>query len=263
MVMGLPFLMFDTETNKIDNNKFFEEIEPALASYKLWKDSGYTPADAATLKDENTLLKSGQIITRYQGNKPGVESALKNVYGQDYVVIPMGGSVVNTNSVQSTLTAVNVNSRNPEKAIQLYDYIFSNPEIANLLFFGLEGQDYDMVDGHVQTKEECWKAPQWQLGNQFNAYPTVGSDEGVWEETMKLNDEAALDPLFGFVPDRTPIETELASCEAVWGEYKDILYYGLKDYKTVLPEMMEKLEAAGLSKVTAELQSQVDAYLAS
>ena len=262
MVMGLPFLMFDTETNKIDNNKFFEKIEPALASYKLWKDNGYTPADAATLKDETTLLKSGQIITRYQGNKPGVESALKNVYGQDYVVIPMGGSVVNTNSVQSTLTAVNVNSRNPEKAIQLYDYIFSNPEIANLLFFGLEGQDYDMVDGHVQTKEECWQAPQWQLGNQFNAYPTVGSEDGVWEETMKLNAEAALDPLFGFVPDRTPIETELASCEAVWGEYKDILYYGLKDYKTVLPEMMEKLEAAGLSKVTAELQSQVDAYLA-
>lgn len=263
LVMGLPFLMFDTKTQKIDNNKFFEEIEPTLASFKLWKDEGYVPADAATLKDENTLLKSGQIITRYQANKPGVEASLKLTLGLDYVVVPMGGSVVSTNSVQSTITAVNINSKHPEKAVQLYDYIFSNPEIANMLFYGLEGLDYEMVDGYVQTKEDCWKAPQWQLGNQFNAYLTVGSVDGVWEETMKLNAEADLDPLFGFVPDRSAIETELASCEAVWGEYKDILYYGLQDYTTVIPEMMAKLEVAGLKTVTEELQSQIDAYLAS
>ena len=92
---------------------------------------------------------------------------------------------------------------------------------------------------------------------------TVNDVDGVWEETMKLNAEADLDPLFGFAPDRTAIETELASCEAVWGEYKDILYYGLQDYTTVIPEMMEKLEIAGLAKVTEELQSQIDAWLAS
>ena len=79
---------------------------------------------------------------------------------------------------------------------------------------------------------------------------------------MQGNEEAALDPLFGFVPDRTPIETELATCEAVWQEYKDILYYGLKDYTEVIPEMMSKLEDAGLEKVTTELQNQIDAFLA-
>lgn len=263
LVMSLPFLMYDTETQKIDNNKFFEEIEPALASFKLWKDEGYVPADAATLKDENTLLKSGQIISRYQANKPGVEAALKATYGVDYVVVPMGGSVVNTNAVQSTITAVNINSEHPEKAIQLYDYIFGNPEIANMLFYGLEGLDYELVDGRVQKLDGCWTAPAWQLGNQFNAMLTVNDVDGVWEETMKLNAEADLDPLFGFAPDRTAIETELASCEAVWGEYKDILYYGLQDYTTVIPEMMEKLEIAGLAKVTEELQSQIDAWLAS
>ena len=144
----------------------------------------------------------------------------------------------------------------------VYDYIFGNEEISNMLFYGLEGQDYELVNGRVKKLENCWNAPAWQLGNQFNAYLTETDEEGVWEATMQGNEEAALDPLFGFVPDRTPIETELATCEAVWQEYKDILYYGLKDYTEVIPEMMSKLEDAGLEKVTTELQNQIDAFLA-
>ena len=79
---------------------------------------------------------------------------------------------------------------------------------------------------------------------------------------MKGNEEPGYDALFGFVPDRTPVETELANLEAVWMEYKDILYYGLQDYKTVIPEMMDKMNLAGLEKVTVEMQKQVDAFLA-
>lgn len=101
------------------------------------------------------------------------------------------------------------------------------------------------------------------IGNQFQAYLMESDEEGIWEKTMQGNEEAELDALFGFVPDRTPIETELATCEAVWTEYKDILNYGLDDYNTVIPQMMEKLKAAGLDTVTAELQSQLDEFLAS
>ncbi len=261
-ILNLPVLCFDEETKKIDNNKFFELIEPSLQSFKLWKDNNWVPADAATMKDENTLLNQGMILSRYQRMKPGVETALKNNHGLDFTVIPLGQPVISTNAVQSTLTGVNVNSKHPEKAMQLYDYIFSNKEVANMLFFGLEGQDYNLVDGRVERTDGCWTVPQWQLGNQFNAMLTVGDEEGIWEETIKGNEEAGYDALFGFVPDRALIETELANLEAIWMEYKDILYYGLQDYKTVIPEMMDKMERAGLEKVTAELQTQVDEFLA-
>lgn len=261
-ILNLPVLMFDQETKKIDNNKFFELVEPALQSYKMWKDNNWTPADAATMKDENTLINQGMILSRYQRVKPGVETALKDNHGQDFTVIPMGKPTINTNAVQSTLTGVNINSKHPEKAIQMFDYIFSNKEVANMLFFGLEGQDYNLVDGRIERLEGCWTTPQWELGNQFNAMLAVGDEEGVWEATMKGNEEAGYDALFGFVPDRTPVETELANLEAVWMEYKDILYYGLQDYKTVIPEMMDKMNLAGLEKVTVEMQKQVDAFLA-
>ena len=92
---------------------------------------------------------------------------------------------------------------------------------------------------------------------------TVNDVEGVWEATMKGNAEAYVDVLFGFVPNREPIETELATCEAIWGEYKDILSWGLRDWTEVVPEMLSKMEKGGLTTVTEELQAQVDAFLAS
>ena len=262
-IMNMPFLTYDPETQKISNTIYFENIEENLKSMKLWKDEGYVPADAATMKDEVTMLSQGQILSRYSRIKPGNDAALKVQYGNDWVSFPLSEGVINTMAVQSTLTAVNVNSEHPEKAIQLFDYIFGSEEVSNMLFFGLEGQDYELVDGRVQTLPDCWVASAWMLGNQFNAYLTVNDVDGVWEETMKGNEEAALDPLFGFVPDRTPLETEMATCEAIWLEYKDILYYGLQDYNTVVPEMLDKMNKAGLEKVTAELQSQVDEFLAS
>ena len=262
-IMNMPFLTYDPETQKISNTIYFENIEENLKSMKMWKDEGYVPADAATMKDEVTMLSQGQILSRYSRIKPGNDAALKVQYGNDWVSFPLSEGVINTMAVQSTLTAVNVNSEHPEKAIQLFDYIFGSEEVSNMLFFGLEGQDYELVDGRVQTLPDCWVASAWMLGNQFNAYLTVNDVDGVWEETMKGNEEAALDPLFGFVPDRTPIETEMATCEAIWLEYKDILYYGLQDYNTVVPEMLDKMNKAGLEKVTAELQSQVDEFLAS
>ncbi len=261
-LMNYPWLAYDAETLKLDNMMAFEKLDGFLKSAKLWKDNNWCPADAATLKDENTLMASGQILSRYNRHKPGTEADMFNRFKQEVVCIPTGDATINTNAATSTLTAVNVNSKHPEKAIELYNYVFGNKEIANMLFFGLEGQDFEMVDGRVKRLENCWNVPQWQLGNQFNANLTVNDVDGVWEETMKGNAEAKLEPLFGFVPNRAPVETELATCEAIWNEYKDILYYGLRDHNEAIPEMMDKMQKAGLEKVTTELQSQIDEFVA-
>ncbi len=262
-IMAMPFLAVDPETKKIDTELYINTFGvPEYETAMLWRNNGWCPPDSATLQDETAMLKAGKLMSRTQGNKPGLEAQLKLLYGNDWVTVPTGKKVIKTGSAQSTLTAVNVNSKNPEKAIQLFDYIFSNKEVANMLYFGLEGQDYDLVDGRVHHHEDGWLAPAWMLGNQFNSLLTENDVENVWEETIKGNETAEYELLFGFVPDRTPIETELANCEAIWGEYKDILNYGLKDYHEVLPELYDKLNKAGLEKVVAELQTQLDKFFA-
>ena len=56
------------------------------------------------------------------------------------------------------------------------------------------------------------------------------------------------------------MKTELAACSNVVSEYNVSLTSGLVDPETVIPEFVEKLEAAGIDKIIAEKQSQLDAW---
>jgi len=265
MVLNAPYLCIDPKTKQISNTRFFDGAMEGLEVTREMQQSGLTPPDAATLKDEDTLIRNAMIFSRYARLKPGVEAALKFTSLQDFIVIPTSEGYIDTNAVQSTLTAVNVNSEHPEKAIELYNYFFAaeNKEAFNMLIFGLAGTDYEIVNGdRVKKIPDTYAAAAWMLGNQFNAYLLDADIDGVWEDTKQANADANLDILYGFAPDRTSIETELATCEAIWLEYKDILYFGLKDPSEAVAEMMVKLEAAGLEEITAEMQMQVDAFFA-
>ena len=49
----------------------------------------------------------------------------------------------------------------------------------------------------------------------------------------------------------------------VLNEYRAGLEFGVLDPDTALPEFLSKLETAGIDKIIAEKQSQLDAWLAS
>ena len=69
-------------------------------------------------------------------------------------------------------------------------------------------------------------------------------------------------PAFGYVFDQTNVETELAALANVGEEYALSLCVGSVDPATALPEFLDKLEAAGMSKVIEEANIQLDAYFA-
>lgn len=259
-----PFLAYDPDTKKVSNTLYFDHNKKAFDTMVEWKNKELLPPDAATLKDENTLINGGKIFSRYQRCKPGATEQVKMNTGIDWYIVPMGKKTVSTSAVQSTLTAVSVTSKHPEKAVELYDLVFSDKDVYNTLVFGIEDQDYTKLEGdYIEKTADTYTAPGWMLGNQFNAFLSKGNPEDVWEQTIKGNEEAQMDALYGFIPDREVVESELAACEAVWTEYKDIMQYGLRPYQETYDEMMGKLNSAGLEKITAEMQKQVDAFNAS
>jgi len=58
------------------------------------------------------------------------------------------------------------------------------------------------------------------------------------------------------------MKTEMAACKAVMDEYDISLDTGSVDPDTVLSKYADKLKKAGLDKIIAEKQKQLDAYLA-
>ena len=135
-------------------------------------------------------------------------------------------------------------------------------ELLNLFLFGLEGQDYEWVDKENDLIKQTsgYMMPSWCIGNTLNGYITDENMIGKNEEIREMNANAAGSVLLGFSYDAEPMATELAQCSAVISEYIDSLVRGAVDVDTVLPEFLEKLDAAGANEVIADMQRQINEW---
>lgn len=255
----------DTNTWKVVPH---QDNELLLDYYKFVRElnaKGFISPDILTIKNKNREYKTGNYFAKYERYKPGVESDKKPVYGFDIYVEPITEPVVTSGTLVTTLTAINKYSEHPERALMLLDLLYTDKELYNLLIFGIEGKHYEKTgENRIKiTDQDSYGLPAWQLGNQFNAYILPGQPDDVWEKTDRLNNQAQKDPLMGFSFDRSKVQVEMASIEAVYEEYKSILENGVvDDVEGTYNGFVEKLNDAGYDKVVKELQKQIDDWRA-
>ena len=150
-------------------------------------------------------------------------------------------------------------------------------ELYNTVVYGLEGVHWEFVDeandeirtfeydGSQGTSSESYCAHKWLVGNSFNAYVNQGGSREWNDACLKVNENAVVSKLVGITFDYSSIQSKIDQINAIYSEYNDALFYGSKgkDWEAYYDEFVEKLKIAGVDEVTAELQRQVDAFLAS
>ena len=99
----------------------------------------------------------------------------------------------------------------------------------------------------------------WIFGNQFNAYYTDVENVGSWEETEKINREAARGKLYNFRFDIDKVKAEITMLESIISEYK-YLEEGVDEIGNDYNEFKEKLIDAGALRVQEEIQRQIDEF---
>jgi len=232
-----------------------------LPRYKLareWNQKGFFPPDVATMKNEEDVIKAGKLFSRYSRYLPGGEATLNKTYGRDFKTIATGPAVINIASVQSTITAVSATSKNPDRAVMLYNLLLTDKDIYNTLVFGIEGKDYvKLTDNRIGIVEGGYSFLNWEVGSVFNSYVFGDQEDDVWEQTKALNDSSVLDPLLLFSFNREPVETELAKISTVRSEFDGILTNGLDDVDKVMKQYRDKLKVAGEDAVIAEINKQL------
>ncbi|MBQ8232215.1 MAG: extracellular solute-binding protein [Lachnospiraceae bacterium] len=240
--------------------------EELFRTQNEWYKRGYVQPDFATVTDTTANAKAGKYICHLATYKPGGAEEVSNQQGREYIVIPAGEPYLQATSGQETMTAVNVNSKNPEAAVKLLNLVYTDKEVFNMLLSGIEGVHYNKIDDtHIQTVENCkynYAGNAWKFGNQFLAYYNPQQIDGTWEETDKMNRESEVSPIRGFAFDSTNVQAELAQLDAVSAEFSKGQYIA-EDIDAWMKERADKLEKAGLSKVVAEVQAQLDAWKAS
>lgn len=258
---------FDDEELKVVNQFALPETMEHFKMMREWSQKGYFRPDSATVTDIYADKKAGKHVVERAGTlKPGDEATQKAEFGgKDVVRYQISDSVLKTSGINATMTAVSRTSKNPELAVQLLELVNTDPVLYNLICFGVEGTHYTKTEnGQVKPIENAGYDPNadWVFGNQFNGYLRDGQQEGIWEETIKLNEAADPSVVLGFVFDPTNVQTEIASTSAIVTEYLLMLDTGAVDPDEKMPEFLDKLEKAGSQKIIDEMQKQVDAWKA-
>ncbi len=263
--------------NGADNLKvvnYFETPEYAqlIKRVRSWYQAGYILKDAATNKEGIAdLLKGGRTAAYVANLKPGVEMQESRMTGMDIVKGDMTKSVAKTETVTSIMWAIPRNAQDAVRSMKFLNLMYSDKALINLFDWGIEGKHYVKTDQEnvirypdgVDASNSGYNPNTgWLFGNQFLSYTFDGDNPDIWKETDEFNKSATKSLALGFTFDSAPVKTEIAALTNVMNQYRLGLETGTLDPDKTLPEFLSKLKSAGIDKVIAEKQKQLDEWAA-
>ncbi|TLS53717.1 extracellular solute-binding protein [Paenibacillus antri] len=250
-----------------------EQYERIVRKLREWYLAGYLPKDAATNPEMNqAVVKSGMAAGWLSAMKPGFEAQESRGVGTEMVAVRTAQAVAKTDTVTNVTIGVATSSQNPAKTLQFLNLMYTDKEIVNLIDWGIEGKHYVKVDGRdnvitypdgVTGENVGYKNYSWMQGNQFLSYVFEGDDPDVYKKMEEFNKSAAKSKALGFTFNGDAVKNEVAACTAVLEQYRRVIESGEVNVDKMLPEFLKKLEDAGIDKIVAEKQKQLDAWAAS
>ena len=182
-------------SNLLENKKFVD----ALRTLKMYETEGYYGTEA----DAGLDFAVGVV-------RGGAE--LAEIYGDDYEMVAIETPRMSTEDLYGHMFAVSAYSSNIERSMEILTYMNTNVEFRNLLLYGIEGEDYQLIDTKVAKNEfgETYKvvkrtsnnyvmAPE-KTGNVFITYPVQTEDMiyAIHEYGVKQNKAAKNSLVLGF-----------------------------------------------------------------
>ncbi len=165
--------------------------------------------------------------------------------------------------------AISNTSQNPERALALWNLITTDQEVYDAFYYGVldtsytlnDKGEFSITDSNTYNTSAMWSARTNELDrNQAGTADCYTTDRAQWEKDIAADDTA--EKYAAFTLDTSNIETEYSACQSVHQQYWWPLELGYTDATTGLAEYKEKMEAAGIETVRAELQKQLDEYVA-
>lgn len=258
-----------TVMNEVETPEFKETAELA----RKWYQAGYINSDASTSnvfpKDQ---AKTGKVFMWADGMKPGKDKEEESYVGFPLTQIELTEPTITTGDASGAMLAISRSSEKPEVAMQVINLLHSDKYLNNLVNFGIEGKHYVIKEG---TDNIITAAPgtdsdnpsynpgaQWELGNQFLNYLWENEDPQKWEKFKDFNSRGVKSPALGFSFNSEPVKNEIAAVNNVNKQFRPVLTAGTADPGEMIPKYQEKLKAAGIDKIIAEKQKQLDEFLA-
>lgn len=257
------------------------EFQEVLAYIKKWKEDGILDSDMLAMSDNEGERGRLLILTDQkpcETNTPVWSVNASWIAGlcelhpewefgffpylyndEAYYVASLAGNSVISISARTT---------EPELALKLLEKIHTDQRYYDLVAYGVEGSNYNLVDGKISLdgigsgNRFSWTA----VTDDVMSYEAVPIDERwdeVYQSILRWSAECAGKaqdyPLDGFTI--VPSDREQAAIDRVWLQYFQPLVCGYREnYLQELDAANERLRGAGFERYLAALQEQLTEY---
>lgn len=243
------------------------------SEYKYsWYEKGYLLPDS--ISNGYTVIdsmKQGTIFSFVTPIGVGTSAPYWSAQtGKNLTAVPISEVKITASGTINLSYGISANCKNPQKATEFLSLLYTDAEVSNLFNNGIEGMHYVTTEGsriinlpegvdHSSVGYGSFIGP---VGNAALLYfKAPFTDEFVNSIDNYGLKNAKVSKYMGYIFNTESVQSEIASVNAVISQYSPSLACGIIQPETLLPEFQDGLKKAGIDKVIAENQAQLNAWL--
>ena len=248
--------------NQFENKDFIDYIKV----YRDYYQKEYIKADAATALIDPTFDKTGKWFCNLAEYAPYADVLWSEGMGFPVVSVPaFTPPLICTRSVTGAMNAISITSERPDLCMKFLNLLNTDVYLRNLLGWGIEGVQYEKLpNGKIKllAGNKDYNPFQFTIGNVFINYVLEDEPSDMYVQYDKWNNSAVKSPILGFAFDSGPVKNEMVAVKNISEEYCKGIFTGAYDPDKKIPEMLNKMKKAGMEKILAEMQKQIDEWWA-
>lgn len=265
-------VIFDPlHSSKVVNVYDTVEYREYVKTLRYWYKLGLIPEDALTAGlTGQDVFNAGNVLLQQMNISPISEQIVhkKGLIFEERLV-QTTPNVLSLSSVQEYAWGITSICEEPEKVMQFLELLYQSEELANLFSHGIEGLHYEKVSERIIRYPEGINGENVGYGHIFSMYGDAmmkyqfePADEGFYERLIRFSQEAQPLLTLGYSFDTRKVASEIAAVKDIVNEFRPLLESGiLDDVDQALEVFLQALNEAGIDRIIAENQRQLDEWL--
>lgn len=200
---------------------------------------------------EGSFGKDSEIIDAVKTNAP--DAKLSN-----FLLAPEKGKYISATGGE--VLCIPYTAPNPEGAMKFLNWLYSSQENYLFAIYGVEGKDYELVDGRLNRISTNDFFYEWMFRNKNYTVFKSDVDQASIDAYLHFDDDALVSDAIGFIFNNEDVKMiETAIFEVVTKELAPIRD-GFIDFDENYDNAIQKLKAAGIDEYVAEVKRQFDEF---
>ncbi|GHU67218.1 hypothetical protein FACS189447_09220 [Spirochaetia bacterium] len=275
LFVQLFFVDINSPNPKVVN--FLEQKDAAefFTMQNKWQKQGFWSRSALSATTPSSDNFNNGLVAAYAGNSGTVEYAYTYDRANNnsawkvelYDFTEKANKKVPTYPYNAGGISINRNAKNPDRVLMMVDLFRKDKDLNHLAQWGIKGVQWDyeadgetLKDMKVSPENNYGDALTWGPFRNVNfMIPYTNTSSSYYRHIFDNSITRELTvPVTAFLFDDSNVKNEEAAVSDVYQQYVLPLVLGFSD-PSELPGVIQRLKTAGIDKLIAEMQKQLDA----